>query len=87
MFVLVGNAMFMFYCPAYSSTFNALTTITNAAMGNFTFNDFELITDNIYLQIFGKLYLVTVLVVLLILILNLLISILSNVYNSLERLS
>lgn len=49
MFVLVGNALFMFYCPAYSSIFNALTTITNAAMGNFTFTDFDLITDNIYL--------------------------------------
>lgn len=87
MFVMIGNIMFMFYCDTYSSIFNAWTTITNASMGNFTFTDFDQINDNIYLQIFGKIYLITVLVTFLILILNLLIAILSNVYNLFENLS
>lgn len=87
MFVMIGNIMFMFYCESYSSIFNAWTTVTNASMGNFHFYDFDLITNNIYLQIFGKIYLITVLVTFLILILNLLIAILSNVYNVFENLS
>ena len=54
MFVMIGNIMFMFYCENYSSIFNAWTTVTNASMGNFDFTDFDQITTNIYLQIFGK---------------------------------
>ena len=86
MFVMIGNIMFMYYCETYSSIFNAWTTVTNASMGNFTFTDFDSI-KNIYLQIFGKIYLLTVLVTFLILILNLLIAILSNVFNVFANLS
>ena len=87
MFVMIGNIMFMYYCDTYSSIFNAWTTVTNASMGNFTFTDFDQINENIYLQIFGKIYLLTVLVTFLILILNLLIAILSNVFNVFANLS
>ena len=87
MFVMIGNTMFMYYCETYSSIFNSWTTITNASVGNFTFTDFDVIVENVYLQIFGKIYLLTVLVTFLILILNLLIAILSNVFNVFENLS
>ena len=49
MFVMIGNTMFMYYCETYSSIFNSWTTITNASVGNFTFTDFDVIVENVYL--------------------------------------
>ena len=87
MFVMVGNVLFMFYCPTYRSLFAAWCTITNASMGNFVFTDFDHVDDNFPLQIFGKVYLMAVVLIFLILMLNLVIAILTNVYNIYENLS
>jgi exopolysaccharide biosynthesis protein len=46
MFVLIGTLMFMFYCDDFSTIFNSFITVTNAAMGNFFFSDFDQIQDN-----------------------------------------
>jgi len=46
MFVMIGNILFMFYCPTYETLFTTLTTITNASMGNFKFSDFDNVDDS-----------------------------------------
>ena len=45
MFVVIANLLFIFYCNSYSSLFNALCTIVNAGVGNFTYTDFDNIPD------------------------------------------
>jgi Polycystin cation channel len=86
MFVVIFNLLFMQYNINYSTLFNALVTIVNAGVGNFSYVNFDSIPD-IRLAIFGKLFLVALIVVFLILMLNLIIAILTNVSNTYENLS
>ena len=86
MFVVIFNLLFMYYNKNYSTLFNALVTIVNAGVGNFSYVNFDSIPD-IRLAIFGKLFLVALIVVFLILMLNLIIAILTNVSNTYENLS
>lgn len=86
MFSIVGNINFLEQLKTYRTFFESILTVINASLGNYSFTDFEKITDPSLMYI-GQFFTIGIVVGFNILLLNLIIAILANTYNIFDEKS